>query len=409
MEMQRPVIALFCMPEDGHFKLLRPLISDLTNLGFTVYVFTHRRFESAVRQRGGAFVDLFAKYPLEIADAESIPVPCRFVTFAGVYAEEIVRDLEQIRPSLIVYETFAVIGPVAAAKLGIPSINVSPCHNMDPARFLALLRNDSRVKISPACHRAVERLRQRHGLADASPFSYVSGLSPFLNIYCEPANYLTEQERRVFEPVAFYGSLPSIDELEAKPEGHSPSYFGKDESRLKIYISFGTVIWRYYAAEALSTLKAFSEGLEDRPDVCALISLGGAALENDPQPVLSRPNVRIENYVDQWKVLREADLFVTHHGLNSTHEAIFHRVPMLSYPFFVDQPMLAEKCQGLGLAFPLADTARGPVRRDDVRRALDHYSKNKESLGARLDEAHDWERDVVMKRKSVLQRIKDLA
>ena len=56
--------------------------------------------------------------------------------------------------------------------------------------------------------------------------------------------------------------------------------------------------------------------------------------------------------MDQWAVLGETDLFVTHHGLNSTHEAIFNRVPMLSYPFFWDQPGLAAKCQAFGIARP---------------------------------------------------------
>ena len=51
-------------------------------------------------------------------------------------------------------------------------------------------------------------------------------------------------------------------------------------------------------------------------------------------------------------------VFVTHHGLNSTHEAIYHRTPMLSYPFFGDQPYLANRCRDLGLSVPLVDTWR---------------------------------------------------
>ena len=47
------------------------------------------------------------------------------------------------------------------------------------------------------------------------------------------------------------------------------------------------------------------------------------------------------------RVLAAADVFVTHHGLNSTHESIAERVPMLSYPFQWDQPGMAERCQAL--------------------------------------------------------------
>ena len=53
----------------------------------------------------------------------------------------------------------------------------------------------------------LSRLRDEHGLADASPFSYVSGVSPDLNLYCEPPQFLQPDERRPFEPLAFIGSL----------------------------------------------------------------------------------------------------------------------------------------------------------------------------------------------------------
>ena len=38
-----------------------------------------------------------------------------------------------------------------------------------------------------------------------------------------------------------------------------------------------------------------------------------------------------------------ADAFVTHSGMNSTHEALFHKMSMVSYPIFADQPGLAAR------------------------------------------------------------------
>ena len=90
-------------------------------------------------------------------------------------------------------------------------------------------------------------------------------------------------------------------------------------------------------------------------------------------------------YTDQWAVLGETDIFLTHHGLNSTHEAIFRRVPMLSYPIFSDQPALAQRCQEFGIAVPLTESLRGPVAADDVRAALATLSASKDAIMARLD------------------------
>ena len=117
-------VAFFSMPEEGHFRRLVPLISGVAGEGFTAHVFTHSRFRGQVERAGGQFVDLFEKYPIEAADGESLPVPCRYVSFAGHYAGQVFRDLERLRPSLIVSDTFAVIGRLAANRLGIPYVNV---------------------------------------------------------------------------------------------------------------------------------------------------------------------------------------------------------------------------------------------------------------------------------------------
>ena len=58
-------------------------------------------------------MDLFEKYPIELADDESHPAPCRYVTFAGHYAEEILDDLAKLGSSLVVHDAHAVIGQVA--------------------------------------------------------------------------------------------------------------------------------------------------------------------------------------------------------------------------------------------------------------------------------------------------------
>jgi hypothetical protein len=308
----------------------------------------------------------------------------------------------------VIYDTFSVIGRVIAMQLGLPYVNVCAGHNVDPGRFVSELATDPRVDISPSCHRAVEVLRERYGVAVGSAFSYVSGLSPFLNVYCEPDRYLTEAERRVFEPVAFFGSLPSVAELEQSGGDGRPGAFGGDGRRLNVYISFGTVVWRYYREAALAALRSISASLAARPGVQAMVSLGRTELSADVVQELSRPNVSLASYVDQWRVLREADVFVTHNGMNSTHEAIFNRVPMISYPFFWDQPSLAAKCQAFGLSVPLVDVPRGPVSEGGVDLALDDLALNRARMCANLEDARRWELQVMAQRDAVAQRIIDL-
>jgi MGT family glycosyltransferase len=401
-------VAFFAMTEAGHFQRLRSLISCTANRGMRTYVFTDRRFAADVERAGGSFVDLLGTYPLEDADAESRPVPCRYVTFAGRYADEIVEEVERLGPALVIYDTFAVIGHIVGRALGVPYVNVCAGHNVNPARFVPQLESDPRVSVSERCFQAVEILRDDYGLQDASPFSYVSGLSPFLNVYCEPPAFLTESERRPFEPIAFFGSLPPLDEIERRQRDGARSWFGPGAAELNVYVSFGTVVWRYWAAEALAALQKLSDSFSAMPGVRAVIGLGGAQIADDAVRALTKPNVTVAGYVDQWRILHEADVFVTHHGLNSTHEAIYSGVPMISYPFFSDQPALAERCRRLGLAIPLTDSPMAPVTTEDVTAALSELSRRRDALRTRLAEARAWELQVVAERDSVLERIAGL-
>jgi UDP:flavonoid glycosyltransferase YjiC (YdhE family) len=176
-----------------------------------------------------------------------------------------------------------------------------------------------------------------------------------------------------------------------------------------VYVSFGTVVWRYFTNEALRALEVLSTALGRLEHVRAIVSLGGAPIDDEARAALARPNVAIERYVDQWNVLRDADLFVTHHGMNSTHEAIFHGVPMVSYPFFWDQPALARRCQELGLALPLARSLRGAFGVDEVQAVLGRAVDNRASLLAALAQAREWELAVMGRRDAVLDRIAGIA
>ena len=51
----------------------------------------------------------------------------------------------------------------------------------------------------------------------------------------------------------------------------------------------------------------------------------------------------------QVKVLKMADVFVTHGGLNSISEAFAYSVPMVVIPFVSDQPVNAEFVEKLGV------------------------------------------------------------
>ena len=230
-------------------------------------------------------------------------------------------------------------------------------------------------------------------------------MSRDLNVYGEPPQYLAEDQRQPFQPVVFMGSL-SEQTISRAPSG--ASHYGEGAAdRERIYVSFGTIVWRYYSDIARRALEAVREAVADRPESIALVSLGGGQRDDWARRV-ELPNFRVESYVDQWDVLGASSVYITHHGLNSTHEAAFQQVPMISYPFLHDQPGMAKRSQELGLAVPLGTELCGPVRAVDVHAALSRVAALGETMRARLAEARQWELDVIAGRSGVIQRILDL-
>jgi len=392
-------VAVFAMGDANHFWRTHTVTRALAEAGVDVRVYSERRFAEAVAACGATLVDLLTPYPLERADRESRPLPVRNVTWAGRFAAEVIRTVEAFAPDLVVYDSYAVIGRVVGRALGVPYVCVLSGHNMDPARVIPAMAHDDRVVISDACRAALAVLRNLHGWADVSPFSYFEAFSPQLNLACQPPAFLTEAERPAFAPLAFWGSLPS-------PDGRAPR-LGAERAvpPRRIYASMGTMSWRYYAPAALGALRAVAEAVARRRDLEAVISLGDAAVD---AAGLEHPNVRVERWVDQRAQLAAADVFVTHSGMNSAHEALFHRVPMVSYPIFGDQPELSARTCEFGLAVPLAEP-RGRVTADDVDAALERLAAQGAALDDALALAHARELEVVAARPAVVDQILALA
>jgi MGT family glycosyltransferase len=399
----RPIVAI-CVQGLGHVKALMAVVAELVaERDQEVVVMTRPDLRAEVEPAGARFVDLYAGRPIEDVDDSSIPVPSRYVTFAGVHGEGLAAEIADLSPSLILYETYSLIGPVVARALGLPYVNVVPNHALVPARAAAQLRGEARVSTSPECWAAVARLRELHGMADANPFSYVEAFSPHLNLYPEPAQFLADADRPALEPLAFFGTLSPRLVAPAEP-------LQRDRAgRRRILVSFGTIVWLYYAEQAFDALAALARESAELGDVDLIVSLGGHPAPAERLARLDFANVTVSERLDQWRELERADAFVTHHGINSTHEAIYQRVPMISYPLSGDQPLLAARCQELGLAVPLADEPRGEVAPGALARALGRLEDDRDGYAERLARAREWELRTIAGRGEALDRIIELS
>ncbi|WP_203921554.1 glycosyltransferase [Rugosimonospora africana] len=123
-----------------------------------------------------------------------------------------------------------------------------------------------------------------------------------------------------------------------------------------VYLSFGTeVMVNMWTAqeETREGVRRCVAGLaqrwRDRDFEVVFATQGNLVLPEYPA------NWRVHGKVDQQEVLSRADVFVTHGGSNSFHEAVLSRVPMVVAPFFGDQILIGNRVEELGVGIHLAE------------------------------------------------------
>ena len=156
---------------------------------------------------------------------------------------------------------------------------------------------------------------------------------PELNLVYALREYQPYEEEFSDEQYKFLG--PSIYERREN------SFDFVKGTKPMIYISLGTIL-----KGAVSFFKMCIEVFRDE-NVDVIMSVGQKfemkKLKNIPA------NVHIYKSVPQIAVLKMADEFVTHGGMNSVSEALAYGVPMLVIPFVSDQPVNAGFVEKLGV------------------------------------------------------------
>jgi len=139
-----------------------------------------------------------------------------------------------------------------------------------------------------------------------------------------------------------------------------------------VYISLGTVL-----KGAVSFFQNCIEAFRGE-DVDVIISVGRKFKRKKLKSIPS--NIRIYDSVPQLEVLKMADAFVTHGGMNSVSEALVYGTPMVVIPFVSDQPVNAQCIEKLGVgrkiaysklnAAALKDAVFSVIRDKEIRKNL---------------------------------------
>ncbi len=257
---------------------------------------------------------------------------------AYVTAEQIIDGFD-----LVIYEQFFFLGKHLADKYDKPVVRIFTAPVTNEKLMQEYISADGPLKIFR--HKWIGRSWTREiagqlnvNLKTDCWLDEIVKNPPDLNLVYTLEEYQPYREDFPKEQYKFLGAS-----IYDRPEG--AFQITKSENPV-IYISLGTVV-----KGAVSFFRKCIRAFQDE-DVTVIMSVG-RNFDIKKLGVLPA-NFYVYNSVPQLSVLKMADVFVTHGGMNSVSEAMYYGVSMVAIPFMTDQPVNARRIEELGLGRQLS-------------------------------------------------------
>lgn len=332
-------IVFFCIPAHGHTNPTLGVVRELTERGHEVLYYSYRPFREKIEEAGARFFacdDFDAEFRLTKEEAarlgSDLALSTRVLVDTTLALDDMVcREMERLKPDCIVADSMAVWGKAVAQKLGIPFISSTTtfAFNKHSAKVMKQSFREMLTMLLalPRIQKDVKRL-QTKGYPVKNILDIIGNDDSTETIVYTSPEFQPFSET-FSEKYAFVG--PSVRPVQQPME--------KQREKL-IYISMGTV-----NNEMLPLYRNCIEGLKDT-GYQVVLSVGHqvdiSAFGNLPE------NVAVYPFVDQIAVLQQADVFLTHCGMNSVSEALYFGVPLLMLPKTKEQSGVAERVRQLG-------------------------------------------------------------
>lgn len=373
--------ALFYSPKGaGHVNPTLPLVRGLLARGHEVTYTLTAEWRERLAAMGCAYRNTGPTDPFTTADFHpGAPFYRQLLPATAALLPRLVEEARALRPDVIVFDSCAPWGYAIAEILGARGIcSVST---------LVFDREEVRREMGNPADRL--DAKNREALATIERDWGVSFRERDLGLFygrenlvfsCETLNPTRANVGGKFHFVGPAISAGDLGDLEKYGRG-----------RRRVYVSMGTVVG---GKTGLSPefFAPFIDAFGGRDGIELLISVGAAV---EPAAFGTLPaNVTLRRSVPQTAVLAHTDVFITHVGANSMHEALFHGVPLVCVPHFGDQPQNAQRvvAAGAGVLLPLNEISKERVGAEVERVSGASFCASAARLGEELRAAGGLER-----------------
>ena len=348
---------------EGHINPTIGVVQELISRGEEVVYFTIEAFRERIEKTGAtvrtfdgekfikAFISGGRNYLLERING--------LLLTADIVIPSVLEQIEGEHFDYIIHDSMFGCGRLLAQILKLPAINSCTSFAQTKASFDKMFEHLSQnipteiLNYNDEFQSLTVMVKEKYDVEIHSPYE----------VFCNPAPLTIVYTTREFQPFGeafdqtykFVG--PSISSRLTQENFDLAAIKGKKP----IYISLGTVFNQAIDFYKLC-FKAFGN-----TDHTVVMSIGKQNQLSDLGEIPK--NFIVKNYVPQTEVLKYTKLFITHGGMNSTHEGLYYGVPLIVIPQSADQPIIAEQVANIGAGIKLQMQS---LTANQLREAADH-------------------------------------
>ncbi|MCM3039491.1 glycosyl transferase family 1 [Paenibacillus motobuensis] len=349
---------------EGHINPTIGVVQELISRGEEVVYFCIEAFRERMEKTGAivrtfddqkfikAFISGGRNYLLERINGllltADIVIPCVLEQIKGEHFDYIIHD------------SMFGCGRLIAQILKLPAI--SSCTTFAETEASVNQTLESFMTEAPAeivrpiqdkFQSLTEMVKDKYGVEIPSPYE----------VYCNPAPMTLVYTTREFQPEEglFDSSYKFVGPSISARFNQGSFDFTEIKENSSIYVSLGTVF-----NQAVEFYQLCFEAFKDTKHTI-IMSIGDRVQIPDLGNIPG--NFIVKNYVPQTDVLQYVKLFITHGGMNSTHEGLYYGVPLIVLPLSADQPIIAEQVAHIGAGITLQMKS---LTADQLRKVADH-------------------------------------
>lgn len=337
-------IVFFCIPAHGHTNPTLGVVRELISRGHQVFYYSYNMMRDKIESTGAVFVscdEYDQEQRLDAKDGARIGKDLAFSTQILVDTtlaldDAVCEHMKELKPDCIVADSMAVWGKAVALKLGIPFVSSTTTFafnqysakimKQSPGQIFGMIFSMSKI------NKNIKRLQDK-GYPVKSVLDIIQNDNNTDTIVYTSPEFQPCSET-FSDKYVFVG--PSIRTIENVIE--------KKSDKL-IYISMGTVI--------NDSVEFYKKCIEAFANTKYQVIMSVGNLINIEDLGAIPDNITISRFVDQIAVLSQADVFLTHCGMNSVNESLYYKVPLVMFPQTSEQDGVATRVEQLGAGIRL--------------------------------------------------------